>query len=268
MPLPRTLPVQPTLEQIIAAVHDNTQRVKSYVAPQATLAVPGVPRLAARVACEPPRRFRLQARTSISGEELDLGSNDDLFWLWIRQHQPPVTLFCRHDRYDSSPARRMIPIRAEWMPELLGLVQFRPEDRHDGPFPLPDGRIEIRSWLTPPNATAADEVRKSTILDGVTGLVLEQHLFSSAGQPLASVRTTRHLVDPPSGAALPRVVEVHWPASDVSGEVQFTLELTTITTNVPAGDPAQLWRMPARPGFAPVDIAELPAAGPPAPVAP
>jgi hypothetical protein len=26
--------------------------------------------------------------------------------------------------------------------------------------------------------------------------------------------------------------------------------------------------MPARPGFAPVDIAELPAAGPPAPVAP
>jgi len=119
MPLPRTLPAQPSLEQIIATVHDNTQRVKSYVATQATLAVPGVPRLAARVACEPPLRFRLQARTSISGEELDLGSNDDLFWLWIRQHQPPVTLFCRHDRYDDSPARRMIPIRAEWMPEIL-----------------------------------------------------------------------------------------------------------------------------------------------------
>jgi len=262
MPLPRTLPAQPTLDQIIATVHDNTQRVKSYVATQATLAVPGVPRLAARVACEPPRRFRLQARTSISGEELDLGSNDDLFWLWIRQHQPPVTLFCRHDRYDVSPARRMIPIRAEWMPELLGLVQFRPHDRHEGPYPLPDGRIEIRSWIVPPNASAADEVRKSTILDGITGLVLEQHLFSSAGQPLASVRTSRHLVDPPSGAALPRMVEVHWPASDVSGEVQFTLELTSITTNMPTGDPTQLWRMPARPGFTPVDIADLPAAGP------
>jgi hypothetical protein len=262
MPLPRTLPAQPTLDQIIATVHDNPQRVKSYVATQATLAVPGVPRLAARVACEPPRRFRLQARTSISGEELDLGSNDDLFWLWIRQHQPPVTLFCRHDRYDVSPARRMIPIRAEWMPELLGLVQFRPHDRHEGPYPLPDGRIEIRSWIVPPNASAADEVRKSTILDGITGLVLEQHLFSSAGQPLASVRTSRHLVDPPSGAALPRMVEVHWPASDVSGEVQFTLELTSITTNMPTGDPTQLWRMPARPGFTPVDIADLPAAGP------
>lgn len=262
LPLPRTLPAQPTLDQIIATVHDNTQRVKSYVATQATLSVPGVPRLAARVACEPPRRFRLQARTSISGEELDLGSNDDLFWLWIRQHQPPVTLFCRHDRYDDSPARRMIPIRAEWMPELLGLVHFRPQDRHDGPFPLAGGRVEIRSWLVPPNGSPADEVRKSTILDGVTGLVLEQHLFSSAGQPLASVRTSRHLVDPPSGAALPRMVEVHWPASDMSGEVQFTLELTSITTNMPTGDPVQLWRMPARPGFTPVDIADLPAGGP------
>lgn len=38
MPLPRTLPANPSLEQIIATVHDNTQRVRSYVAPQATRA--------------------------------------------------------------------------------------------------------------------------------------------------------------------------------------------------------------------------------------
>jgi len=64
------------------------------------------------------------------------------------------------------------------------------------------------------------------------------------------------------------MVEVYWPASDVSGEVQFTLELTSITTNVPTGDPAQLWRMPARPGFTPVDIAALPPAGTAPPAAP
>ncbi|MFM8804607.1 MAG: hypothetical protein ACKOK8_11975, partial [Planctomycetia bacterium] len=37
MPLPRTLPAQPTLDQIVATVHDNTQRVRSYMAPQAVL---------------------------------------------------------------------------------------------------------------------------------------------------------------------------------------------------------------------------------------
>ena len=130
MPLPRALPPQPTLDQIVGVIHDNTQRVRNYMAPQAVISVPGVPRLSAQVACEPPRRFRLRAQTAVSGNELDLGSNDDLFWLWIRRHEPPVMLFCRHDQYAQSSARRLLPIRADWMPELLGLVSFDPADSH------------------------------------------------------------------------------------------------------------------------------------------
>ncbi len=255
MPLPRTLPAQPTLDQIIATVHDNTQRVRSYMAPQAVLIVPGVPRLSAQVACEPPRRFRLRAQTAVTGSELDIGSNDDLFWLWIRRHQPPMMLHCRHDQYDQSSARSLLPIRADWMPELLGLVNFRPEDRHEGPVPLPDGRVEIRSRITQAAgaATGADgELLKSTILDGTTGLVIEQHLFTAAGERLASCRTTKHRVDPHSGAALPRFVEVSWPASGI----EFQLELAAISTNMPSTDPGQLWQMPAYEGYTPVDLAD------------
>jgi hypothetical protein len=234
MPLPRALPPQASLDQIIATVHDNTQRVRSYMAPQAVLSVPGVPRLSAQVASEPPRRFRLRAQTAVTGSELDIGSNDDLFWLWIRRHQPPVMLFCRHDQYAQSSARRLLPIRADWMPELLGLVRFDPENRHEGPFLLPDGRLEIRSRI------------------GTTGLVVEQHLFTPAGERLASVRTSRHRVDPQSGAALPRLVEVSWPASGI----EFQLELTAISTNVPTTDPGQLWQMPAYEGYEPIDLAD------------
>ena len=255
MPLPRTLPANPSLDQIIASVHDNTQRVRSYMAPQAVLAVPGVPRLSARVACEPPRRFRLQARTAVSGDELDIGSNDDLFWLWIRRHEPPVMLFCRHDRYAQSSARLLLPVKAEQMPELLGLVTFAPGDRHEGPFPLPDGRIEIRSHLDAaagPDGSASATMLKSTILDGVTALVQEQHLFTADGRRIASVRTAGHRVDAASGAALPRTVEVDWPEPGIA----FKLEINAISTNVPLGDPGQLWQMPAYPGYAPVDLAD------------
>ena len=76
---------------------------------------------------------------------------------------------------------------------------------------MPDGRIEIRSRID----SGDGELVKSTILDGTTGLVAEQHLFTPAGERLASVRTTRYRVDPPSGAALPHLVEVSWPASGV-----------------------------------------------------
>lgn len=255
MPLPRTLPANATLEQVIATVHDNTQRVRNYMAPQAVLIVPGVPRLAARVACEPPRRFRLQARTAVSGDEIDIGSNDDLFWLWIRRHEPPVLLHCRHDRYAQSSARRLMPIRAEQMPELLGLVTFSPDDRHEGPLLLPDGRLEIRSHVGGgPGAAAAGgpPLVKSTILDGITGLVQEQHLFTPEGHRIASARTSDHRVDPASGAALPRTVEVHWPEPGI----EFKLEITALTTNAAVADPGQLWQMPAYPGYQPVDLAD------------
>jgi hypothetical protein len=248
MPLPRALPPQASLDQIIATVHDNTQRVRSYMAPQAVLSVPGVPRLSAQVASEPPRRFRLRAQTAVTGSELDIGSNDDLFWLWIRRHQPPVMLFCRHDQYARSSARRLLPIRADWMPELLGLVRFDPENRHEGPFLLPDGRLEIRSRI----GSDEGELLKSTLLDGTTGLVVEQHLFTPSGERLASVRTSRHRVDPQSGAALPRLVEVSWPVAGID----FQLELTAISTNMPATDPGQLWQMPAYEGYEPVDLAD------------
>ena len=247
-PLPRVLPAQASLEQIVATVHDNTRRVRSYLAPQAVLAVPGVPRLSAQVACEPPRRFRLRAQTAVTGNELDIGSNDDLFWLWIRRHEPPVMLFCRHDAYAQSAARKLLPLRADWMPELLGLVNFRAEDKHEGPYLLPDGRLEIRSRMVAPEG----DMLKSTILDATTGLVMEQHLFTVAGERLASVRTSRHRVDPQSGAALPRLVEVSWPASGV----EFQLELNTITTNSPASDPGQLWQMPSYEGYTPVNLAD------------
>ncbi len=248
MPLPRLLPAQPTREQIMAAVEDNTGRVRSYMASQAVLSVPGVPRLSAQVACEPPRRFRLRAQTSLTGNELDLGSNDDLFWLWVRRHEPPIMLFCRHDQYEQSSARRLLPIQAEWLPELLGLVRFDPDDRHEGPFTTPDGRFEIRSTIDSPDGP----LLRSTLLQAATGLVEEQHLFTAGGERLASVRMSRHRVDPTSGAALPRFVEVSWPASGV----EFTLEITSLVTNAPAPDPGQLWQMPAYSGYEPIDLAD------------
>ena len=146
------------------------------------------------------------------------------------------------------------------MPELLGLVEFRSEDRHEGPFQLPDGRIEVRSRIGSPDG----ELVRSTLLDGTTGLVVEQHLFSPAGERLASVRTSRHRVDPTSGAALPRLIEVSWPVAGVD----FQLDIASLSTNSGPADPGQLWQMPAYEGYRPVDLADPSAVGPVAPAAP
>ena len=114
-PIPQVLQQAATLDQIVAAVNDNTSRVRSGVASKAYLTVPGAMRLSADLAFEMPRRFRLQAGTPMTGPELDVGSNDELFWLWVRRAQPPAMFYCRHDQFAASNARRIMPVEPEWL---------------------------------------------------------------------------------------------------------------------------------------------------------
>ena len=47
-------------------------------------------RAAARARCGCRRR------TALTGPEVDLGSNDELFWFWVRRNEPPAVYFARH----------------------------------------------------------------------------------------------------------------------------------------------------------------------------
>ena len=100
--VPRVLPPSPTLAQVMDAVNVNSSRVRTLACNRATLNVQGFPTLWASVAFERPQRFRLRALTPLTGPELDLGSNDELFWLWLHREQPPTLFYCRHDQFAGS----------------------------------------------------------------------------------------------------------------------------------------------------------------------
>ena len=93
--IPRVLPASPTLEQVMTVVNRNSQLVHSFTADQAEIAVDGAPKLRANMAMTRPNNFRLQAGTLITGPELDLGSNDELFWFWVRRDDSNAVYYCR-----------------------------------------------------------------------------------------------------------------------------------------------------------------------------
>ena len=95
----------PTLGDVVQVVNDNTAKIRSLYTTDATMTVPGAPALRANLAVERPRRLRLRAETAITGAEVDMGSNDELFWFWIRRNPPPTLYHCRHDKFASSAAR-------------------------------------------------------------------------------------------------------------------------------------------------------------------
>ena len=245
---PIVLSPAPPLGEVIAAVNANSQQVHSLHSKDAKIRLPGAPSLSAGIALERDRRFRLKGENALLGPIVDLGSNDELLWLWIRGVQPPATFYCRHDRFAASQVGRQIPVNPEWLIDAFGLTTFRADDRHSGPYPAGDGRLEVRTEI----AAAAGRMTKATIIDEQMAWVLEQHLFDAAGQHVASAVTSQHLRDPLSGATLPRRVEIRWPQQ----ELQLEIDLADVQVNYLGDHPAAFWTMPNFEGSTLVDLSD------------
>jgi hypothetical protein len=248
-PLPRALQPSAPLDQVIEVVNDNSARVQSFYAPRATVKVSGFPGLRSVIAFQRSRNFRLRAETSFTGPEIDLGSNNDLFWFWVRRNQPPALFYCRHDQFAATSARQVIPVEPDWLVQALGLVTFDATEQHQGPFPVQAGHIQIRS--TPPAGQSGTP--RITVIDDSRGIVLEQHVYDARGQRLATAILSKHVRDPQTGAILPRLVDIQWPPAKLDFEIELgDVQLNTLGENSP-----ELWTKPTYSGFGEVNLAEV-----------
>ncbi len=141
------LPPTPSREQVIQTVNANNSQIHSFSARNASLSGTGFPTLRATVDFQRPMRLRLRAETLVTGPELDVGSNDELFWFWVRRAQPPATYYCRHDEFASSPVRRDLPIDPYWLIEAFGIAEFDPRCRTKVP-----SHSQAASWRCAPSA--------------------------------------------------------------------------------------------------------------------
>ena len=247
-PAPRALPQAPTLADVIRVVNDNSSRVQSLYTTDASISSGMLPSLKTSIALDRPRRFRLRAETLVTGPEVDLGSNDELFWFWVRRNQPPALYFCRHEQFATSPARRMLPVEPHWLIEALGITSFYPADQHDGPANVGAGRLRIQSV----RQTLHGPMTKVTLVDEARGWVLEQHLYDERGERVASALASEHRRDQTHDVTLPREIEIQWPAAQLSLKIHVN---NWRVNSVDAQSPS-LWTMPEYPGWNPFDLGQ------------
>lgn len=245
-PAERVLPPAATLDQIIDVVNRNSGSIYAFSSTEASISSPGMPTLRANVAFHRPQRFRLRAQTAMTGAEVDLGSNDELFWFWVRRSDPPAIYFCRHEQFATCRARHAIPVDPSWLVEALGVAEFDPSLPHQGPYPLPGDRFEVRTVRETPQGPAT----KSTVVDAASGWVVEQHVYDAAGHRVASAVAEQHRRDPLTNLILPRVVTIDCPQAQFS----MRINLGNVHINRLSGDPGELWSMPRYPGTAVVDL--------------
>jgi hypothetical protein len=238
---PQVLQPGATRDQIVAAVNQNSSRVQSLTVSNASITIPdtmGLPLLSGNIAAERPGRFRLKAGT-IGGPELDLGSNDELFWLWVRRNPPPAVYFCRHSQFANSNIRQMLPLEPSWLLSALGLVDIDPATVISGPLPSPRGAgtVELRTWLPSANGN----LQRVLLIDARRAWVIEQHVYDPAGTTLlASARAETHRYYPVEQVSLPERVSIELPTTNL----KLAINLGQMQINQLQGDRAQLWTMP------------------------
>jgi hypothetical protein len=247
-PVPAAFAGPPTLEDVVRVVNGNSDRIRTLQARGATLTVAGMPTLRADLALERPSRFRLRAGTGITGGEVDLGSNEELFWFWAKRNTPPALFFARYDQYRGSPARELLPVEPHWLIEALGVVALDPRGQYEGPHPAGQGVLELRQHL----ASTDGGRTKVFAIDAVRGVVLSQHVRDSQGTVLASAVASRHEHDAEAGVTLPRRVEIQIPAAQLA----FVVDVGSYAVNYLAGDASPLWTMPRMEGYTVIDLAD------------
>ncbi|WP_425397956.1 hypothetical protein [Aeoliella sp.] len=237
--------------QVVSAINANTARVRSYYTSNARFTVPGmagIPMLRGNIALERPMNFRLTAGIALGGgDQIDLGSNDEILWFWVKQNSPPALYYCRHDQFANSGARQVLPVDPTWVGDALGLVELDPNIPYQGPVARQNGTLELRAVISTPTGP----MTRVLVIDAAHAWVLEQHLYDgSGGPPVASAIAEDFRYDESSQVSLPRHVTIRVPASQLA----LTIDVGDVAINQAIPGRSLMFSPPALDNYPKVDL--------------
>jgi hypothetical protein len=159
-PPPSNVPVvfetAPDALRLVQAINANTADVRQ-LSCDIQIRMDGVPPLSGSLIVEKPRRMRLKAGLiGISEMGVDVGSNDDEFWIWNKAAvagQVPTIYFAKHDEFARSSLRQMIPFEPQWIIDALGLMSLPIDGSIQGPLTRTDSRYELRLETPTPSGS-------------------------------------------------------------------------------------------------------------------
>ncbi|OYW23613.1 MAG: hypothetical protein B7Z55_03395 [Planctomycetales bacterium 12-60-4] len=251
---PCALSKTPTVEEVVQHVNQNVDKIQGWRASSVKIRAQSVPiPLEGLLYVERDKRLRLEV--SAFNKELDLGSNDELFWLWMkpRGQQPPAIFYARHENMDVARQHLPIPFDPSWLMEALGVTRLSTENvQMEGEPGV--AAIRLVSSHTMPDGV---EVKKVVVVNACHGYVMEHSTYDRDGRPLVRALLQDYRRDQASGAVLPHYVKLDWPQAEMS----LAMNLGHVEVNPPA-IPAGVWEMPQIPQTPLVDLGDPRLGGP------
>lgn len=214
------------------------------------------------------RKFKLSGGISrMLGNNFEVGSNDQYFWMTVRDGSRPQLFFARHDEFESQGIRRILPVSPLWILEALGISELDPYRVLGPPVNRPDGMMEL-STMAP---TATGTYTRTMVIDPKFGYTRQILLRDPSGRLVASAAQSEHNYYASAGLSLPHRVLIQLvPVMDPPTEIDVTIGgyvINGLDANQPTG-----FELPNQNGYEVVNLVQfnqgLPQAVTPVQVAP
>jgi hypothetical protein len=216
------LPPAPEPAQLVRYLNDNARKVAGLQAEVAIDAKQGRQSvgLDGYLACSCPRNFRLKAK-AVGRPAADIGSNDNEFWFWISQDNPPYVYHCSY----ADLARGVnipFPFQPDMITAALGLAIYDENKaykvRESGQF------VELHEDTTTPQGQPVDKVtvfNRMEVRQQGEPQVRAHVLRDAKGTIIAQAVIHKVAVDRETGAVVPQHVTLTWPAQKMEMEMRF-----------------------------------------------
>lgn len=230
----------PSATSLVKYLNDNGGRINSvnvntleldYVGPGGPFGLRG------KMLVEKPRNFRLGASV-VGAKELDLGSNDQEFWFWLRRGEglkpgePSPQFFCSYkDLNEGKPRIMPLPFQPEWIMETLGLGPYGPAEKYtlDGSDKTTIRMVEKATSPTGKPVKKVIVFNRRPVAPPQPQVMQYLLLDDATGKEICSATILDVQVDKGTGAILPRRIELSYPEQ----KVKLTLRLDETAVNGP-----------------------------------
>ncbi len=250
---PCVLAADATADEIIDTLNDNITKLYAWRSTDVKITAKqaGVPMtFSAVMAVESPRKLRLVVN-SLVGNEVDLGSNPERFWFWMRRGEPHGVMTATYEDVNDGKPMGPLPFQPDWLVEALGVIPITGADftMHEQPHD-PRTRRAIRrvafvgDQVTPQGRT----IKRTMLVDACHGVIVEHSLRDASGRLLARAVLGNYQREA-NGVRMPHRIDLSWPDSGV----ELTMRIGNIEVN-PTTISEQTWAMPVYPDSPVIDL--------------
>jgi hypothetical protein len=234
----------PTQQQVVNLFRSRADQVTQLSA-NVAISIPGAPKIKGTLQVEFPSRMRMKAGfMGITEAGVDVGSNENQFWIWLRAplpKQPPAFYHANHQEYAQSAMRKSIPLDPKWLVEGLGLIRIEPHEVYDTPKPLQGGWVRFHTL----EQTASGQQWRQVLINARTGLIAQQAIYDDAKNIIAYSNSRDYKVHSINGRqiSLPEKIELFM--TQPGGEdMNLTISLSSVSLSPLYGAPEEMWGMP------------------------